>query len=86
MTSNNNIQEAIKMIESHDWNWRYADYGYDSRYNAAKASMKAFVKLVKTIDNVEVRETLRNMWMLIFNSKMDEYNTCKKELLNAYAA
>ena len=86
MTMNSNIQEAIKMIETHDWNWRYADYGYDSRYDAAKASMKTFVKFVKTIENADVREALRNMWMLLFNCKMEEYNTCKNELLNAYSA
>ena len=82
----NSILEAIKMIESHDWNWRYADYGYDRRYNAAKASMQAFVKLVKTIDNAVVRDTLRNMWMMLFNSQVEEYNTCKDGLLNSYAA
>lgn len=86
MTTNNTIQEAIIMIETHDWNWRYADYGYDSRYNAAQASMKNFVKFVKAIDNAEVRETLRNMWTLLYNSKMEEYRSTKNELLNAYAA
>ena len=86
MTQNNNIQEAIKMIETHDWNWRMADYGYDSRYNTAKASMKAFVQFVKTIDNAEVRETLRNMWVMLFNHERDEYNTCKEELLDTIAA
>ena len=81
-----NIQEAIEMIEHHDWNWRYADYGYESRYDAARRSMKNFVQLVKTIENDKVRETLRNMWMLVYYSKMEDYNTCKDELLNAYAA
>lgn len=86
MTTSNNIQEAIKMIEHHDWNWRYADYGYEAHYDAAKADMKAFVKFVKSIEIAEVRETLRNMWTLVFNDKMDEYRTRKAELLNAYAA
>lgn len=86
METNNNIQEAIKMIESHDWNWRYADYGYDSRFNAAKASMKNFVKFVKTIENNRIRETLRNMWMLVYHSKMEEYSVCKNELLGAHSA
>ena len=86
MEQNNNIQEAIKMIEHHDWNWRYADYGYEAHYNAAKADMKAFVKFVNGIEITEVRETLRNMWTLVFHGKMDEYKTRKAELLNAYAA
>lgn len=83
MKHSNNINEAINMIEHHDWNWRMADYGYESRYNSAKANMKAFVKLVKTIDNAEVRETLRNMWVLVFNDKRDEYKTLKNQLLAA---
>ena len=86
MKRNSSIQEAIKMIEHHDWNWRMADSGYVANYNAAKADMKAFVKFVKTIENTEVREALRSMWVMVFNSKMDEYYACKKQLLNAYAA
>ena len=83
MKPNSYINEAINMIEHHDWSWRMADYGYESRYNAAKANMKAFVKLVKTIDNAEVRVTLRNMWVLVFNDKRDEYKTLKNQLLAA---
>ena len=83
MKQGNNINEAINMIEHHDWNWRMADYGYESRYNAAKANMKAFVNLVKTIDNAGVRETLRNMWVLVFNDNREEYNILKNQLLAA---
>lgn len=83
MKQSNKINEAINLIEHHDWNWRMADYGYESRYNSAKANMKAFVKLVKTIDNAEVRETLRNMWVLVFNDKRDEYKTLKNQLIAA---
>lgn len=83
MKQNSNISEAIRMIESHDWSWRMTDYGYESRYNAAKANMKTFVKLVKTIDNAEVRETLRHMWVLVFNDKRNEYKTLKNQLLAA---
>lgn len=86
MEQNSNIHEAIKMIENHDWNWRMADSGYDWRYESAKKHMKTFVSLVKTIDNADVRETLRNMWVLVFKNNMEQYNTCKNELLNAYAA
>lgn len=83
MIQSSNINEAIRMIETHDWYWRMADYGYESRYNAAKANMKAFVTFLKTIDNAEVRETLRNMWVLVFHDKMDEYKTLKNQLLAA---
>ena len=86
MTTNNNIQEAIKMIENHDWNWRMSDYGYEQNYKSAKAHMKAFVRFVKTIDDAAVRETLRNMWKMVFNDKREEYNICKSELLKVHAA
>lgn len=86
MEQNSNIHEAIKMIENHDWNWRMCDYNYDANYNAAKKHMKSFISLVKTIDNTDVRETLRNMWVLVSQNDMKQYSTCKNELLNAYAA
>ena len=86
MRTQSNINEAVKMIEHHDWDWRMCDYDYEANYNSAKAHMKSFVKLVNTIDNAQVRETLRNMWVLVFNSKMEEYRSLKTKLLNAYAA
>ena len=82
----NTILDAIKMIDSHDWNWRMADSGYDWKYNAAKADMKTFVKLVNTIENADVRESLRSMWVLVFHEKIEEYRIQKAELLKTYAA
>lgn len=93
MTQNTNIQEAIKMIESHDWYWMMSDYGYESNYNAAKAGMKKFVKFVSTIENANVREMLRNLWTLrweaardAINGRKNEDNQVKQEeLMNALA-
>ena len=93
MTQNTNIQEAIKMIESHDWYWMMSDYGYESNYNAAKAGMKRFVKFVSTIENTNVREMLRNLWTLrweaardAINGRKNEDNQVKQEeLMNALA-
>ena len=90
MTTNNTIQEAIKMINSHDWYWMMADYGYEAHYNAAKASMRSFVSLVKTIDNINVREALRNLWKLhyeharnsINGHDTENYEGRKTELMN----
>ena len=86
MRTQTNINEAVKMIEYHDWDWGMCDYGYEANYNSAKAHMKSFVKLVNTIGNAQVRETLRTLWVLVFNSKMEEYRSLKTKLLNAYAA
>ena len=93
MKQTDNIQKAIKMIDSHDWYWMMSDYGYESNYNAAKAGMKMFVKFVSTIDNAKVREMLRNLWTLrweaareAINGRKNEENQAKQEeLLNALA-
>ena len=74
MTQNNKIQEALQMIESHDWYWRMADSGYDWRYNAAKAGMRQFVALVSSIENEIVRTALRNLWTLAFEEARDAVN------------
>lgn len=74
MTQNNKIQEALQMIESHDWYWRMADSGYDWRYNSAKARMRQFVALVSSIENEIVRTALRNLWTLRFEEARDAVN------------
>lgn len=92
MTQNTNIQEALKMIDNHDWYWMMSDYNYEAHYNAAKADMKEFVRLVASIDNASIRETLRALWTLAFENARDAINgrrndtTDKKaELMNALA-
>ena len=79
MTQSSNIQEALKMIDSHDWFWRMSDYGYESNYNSAKAHMKSFVKLVSRIENATIREMLRNLWQLRWESARDAINGRKDE-------
>lgn len=93
MAQNSNIQEALQMIDSHDWYWMMADYGYESNYNAAKAGMRRFVKFVSTIEDANIREMLRNLWTLRWESaraaisgREDKENRTKQEkLLNALA-
>ena len=65
-TMSNNIQEALQMIDHHDWYWMMSEE-YTRSYNAAKASMKAFVALVNTISDATVREALKALWMLRYN-------------------
>ena len=89
MTQNNTIQEALKMIDSHDWYWRMAESGYDWRFNNAKAGMRRFVALVRTIDNEIVRNALRNLWILAFEEARDAANgrdTNNSEKKNEYMA
>ena len=92
MTTNNKIQEAIKMIETHDWYWRMAEE-FTRHYNNAKASMKTFVTFVNTIEDKAVREQLRALWVLYFDNANaaingKEYNGFdikKAEILKALA-
>ena len=63
MAQNTNIQEAIEMIQNHDWYWMMSEE-YTRSYNAAKASMKAFVALVNTIADTTIREALKALWVL----------------------
>lgn len=86
-----NIQEALRMIDHHDWYWMMSEE-YTRSYNAAKASMKAFVALVSTISDVTVREALKALWMLRYNNARNaingktEDNTAKEaELMNTLA-
>ena len=94
MTRNSNIQEALKMIDSHDWYWMMSDYGYERNYNAAKAGMRAFVRLIATIEDNNVRESLKALWMLQHENAHDSingrqtknYEARKAELMTAIAA
>jgi len=94
MTQNSTIQDALMRINSHDWFWMMADYGYESNYNAAKADMKEFVKLISTIEDNDVRESLKALWMLrhedarniINGRKTENYEARKAELMTAIAA
>ena len=40
MTQNSNIQEALQMIDHHDWYWMMSEE-YSRSYNDDRASMKA---------------------------------------------
>ena len=91
MTQSNYIQEAIQMINRHDWYWMMSEE-YTRSYDAAKASMKAFVALVNTISNETIREALRALWMLQYNNARNSINgkvegtTAKEaEILNVIA-
>lgn len=92
MTTNNKIQEALQMIESHDWYWRMAEE-FTRHYNYAKASMKTFVTVVNTIEDKAVREQLRALWVLYFDNanaaingkEFNGFETKKAEILKSLA-
>lgn len=67
MTQNNNIAEALKIMNYRDWTWEMAESNYMGRYNAAKSEMKKIVATVNKIEDAETREALRRYWVLIYN-------------------
>lgn len=91
MTTNNSIAEALNIMNAHDWYWMMSEE-YTRCYNAAKASMRHFVKVVNAIDNAAIRESLKALWMLRYNNArnaingQNEDNTAKEqELMNTLA-
>ena len=74
MTTNNNINEALKIYNYRDWTWQMADDNFSSRCRNAKAEMREFVSLVNTIDDAEVRDALRRMWTLRYKELQASYN------------
>ena len=73
MTQSSSIQEALQMIDHHDWYWMMSEE-YTRSYNAAKAYMKAFVALVSTITDATIREALKALWMLRYNKARNAIN------------
>ncbi len=91
MTQTNNIQEALNIMNAHDWYWMMSEE-YTRCYNSAKASMRHFVKVVNAIDNAAIRESLKALWMLRYNNARNAINgntednsTKEAELMNTLA-
>lgn len=74
MTTNNNINEALKIYNYRDWTWQMADDNFSGRCRNAKAEMREFVSLVNSINDAEVREALRHMWTLRYQELQAAYN------------
>lgn len=91
MILSNTIQEAIEMINNHDWFWMMTDSGYDHYRESAKSHMRSFVKYVSTIEDEDIRKMLRNLWTLRWeaarnsiNGRKDDENQAKQDaLINA---
>ena len=91
MTQNANIQEALNIMNAHDWFWMMSEE-YTRCYNAAKASMRHFVMVVNAIDDAAIRESLKALWMFRYNNARNaisgnaEDNAAKEaELMNTLA-
>ena len=59
-TTVNKIEEALSILNNHDWYWMMCDS--NSAYGYARGSMRAFVELVATIDDAAIVKAMRDLW------------------------
>lgn len=88
------IEKALNILEGHDFYWFMADFAYtDGTRDDAKASMRYFVKVVAQIENKNIREALRNLWILycdkararVNGQDVESFNNKAEELMNILA-
>lgn len=60
-TTQQKIEKALSIMESHDWYWCMADCT-NPAYGNAYGSMRAFVELVATINDNTIVKALRDLW------------------------
>lgn len=68
------INEALNIMDRHNWYYPMEDSNYFANSNAAKASMKRFVAKVNEITDSVIREALRNLWISKYNESRDAMN------------
>ena len=66
------IKRALSILNSHDFYYMMADYGYEKAERSAKASMKYFVEVTNTLPS-DLREMMRNLWIAAY-----EYCACSR--------
>lgn len=65
-TTSQKIEKALEILNGQDWWWCMADYTHPA-YDYACGSMKAFVRLVATINDNEIAKALRDLWTTTYN-------------------
>lgn len=68
MTTIETIQNAISILQSHDFYYQMSD-NYRSAHESAEASMKHFVQVTNTL-TAEMRQLMRDLWV----ANYDYYN------------
>ena len=59
-TTINKIEQALQILNAQDWYWMMCDS--NSAYGQAKATMRAFVEVVKSIKDSTIVKALRDLW------------------------
>lgn len=78
------INQAVKMINEHDFFWFYADYEATAR-EAARGHMVAFVELIHKA-STEVCEALKDLWMARHEWAKKNMFEIAREALRVYEA
>ena len=66
MTTKNKIEKALLILEHQDFYWKMSDYATKACHEAY-CTMKAFVKLVNTIEDKTIVNALRELWVVTYN-------------------
>ena len=64
-------------MNTRDWFYMMADYGYGKLRDKARAEMREFVECCNKVDDEEKKEALRNLWILKYdyvNTQIGEWN------------
>ena len=65
-TTSQKIEKALLILKNQDFYWKMADYATKA-YNNAYCTMRAFVKLVATIEDSAIVKALRDLWIATYN-------------------
>lgn len=81
------VNEALAIIDSHDWYWKMADCGYDANARKAKTEKDKFLSVIKKIEDEEIQNALRQIWITTYEltrpyRTKEYYNQKKQELKN----
>ena len=71
-----NISKALNLLDNRDWYYMMADYGYASRRENARSEMKHYVRLCNNVEDADVREALRALWILKYKRCEDTIAHC----------
>ena len=64
-TTANKIEQALSLMNSHDWYWMMSDS--NCAYGYACGTMRAFVELVASIEDNTIVKALRDLWVATYN-------------------
>lgn len=65
-TTQQKIEKALSIMQSHDWYWMMADYT-NPAYGNAYGSMRAFVEVVASINVSSIVKALRDLWQATYD-------------------